>query len=126
MHLMRQPPYSPDLSINDLAFFRALQSCQWDSVEEAREDKDSLIEAVLAAYADFEPMKLNFAFLTLHGCLEEIITSHGDNQYSIPHMGKEALLLTGQLPTRVEASEAAVDISSLFVDEIIGDGIIAD
>ena len=73
-------------------------------MEEAREDKDSLVEAVIAAYADFEPMKLNFAFLTLHGCLEEIISLHGDNTYKIPHMGKEALLAIGQLPVRVEAN----------------------
>ena len=31
-----QLPNSPDLNINDLSFFRALQACQWDSVKEAR------------------------------------------------------------------------------------------
>ena len=42
-----QPPNSPDLNVNDLSFFLALQACQWwDSVEEARNNVDLLIKAV--------------------------------------------------------------------------------
>ena len=113
--LTPQPPNSPDTNINDLSFFRALQSCQWDSVEEAKDDKDSLIEAVKAAYADFDHKKNNRSFLTLATCLEEIIQSHGDNRYKIPHMGKERLERLGELPERIEASESSMEIARSFL-----------
>ena len=71
--LTPQPPNSPDTNINNLSFFHALQSCQWDSVEEAKDNKESLIEAVQMAYADFDDKKINRAFLTLATCLEEIL-----------------------------------------------------
>ena len=51
--LTKQPANSPDLNINDLSFFRKLQSGQWDSVEEAHNDIDGLIEAVQAAFVFF-------------------------------------------------------------------------
>ena len=116
IRLTPQPPNSPDLNINDLAFFRALQSNQWDSVEDAREDKDSLIEAVLAAYEDFPPKLLNFSFLTLAGCMEEILQSHGDNIYKIPHMRKEVLHRMGLLPKQVHATEASIEFGGSFLD----------
>ena len=53
IRLTKQPANSPDLNINDLSFFRALQSGQWDSVEEAHNDIDGLIEAVQAAFVFF-------------------------------------------------------------------------
>ena len=114
--LTPQPPNSPDTNINDLSFFRALQSCQWGSVEEAKDDKDSLIAAVKAAYEDFDHKKINRSFLTLATCLEEIIQSHGDNRYKIPHIGKERLERLGQLPVRIEASELSIEIASDFLD----------
>ena len=40
-----QPANSPDTNINDLGFLWALQSCQWDHVDEAGKDKDGLIYA---------------------------------------------------------------------------------
>ena len=55
IRLTKQPANSPDLNINDLSCFRALQSGQWwDSpVEEAHNDIDGLIEAVQAAFVLF-------------------------------------------------------------------------
>jgi len=53
IRLTKQPTKSPDLNINNLSFFRALQSGQWDSVEEAHNDIDGLIEAVQAAFVFF-------------------------------------------------------------------------
>ncbi len=91
-----------------------------------KEDKDLLMEAVIAAYADFEPRKLNFAFLMLHQCLDK--NMHRNNTYKLPHKGKETLLLLArQLPMRVEASDAAVDIGSVNCSwiKINGDKIIA-
>jgi hypothetical protein len=114
--LTPQPANSPDTNVNDLGFFRALQARQWDSVVQATHDKYALIEAVTAAYDAFDPRLINFNFLTLSTCLEEIIKSHGDNLYKIPHIGKESLERLNQLPVRIAASEEAIDISHPFVD----------
>ena len=65
IRLTMQPANSPDLNINDLLFFRSLQSCQWGSVEEAKNNVDHVIEAVQAAINLFDPKLLNFSFLTL-------------------------------------------------------------
>jgi hypothetical protein len=54
-----QPPNSPYLNVNDSSFFCALQACQRDSVEEARDNVDLVIEAVADAYHLFCPRKLN-------------------------------------------------------------------
>ena len=81
-----------------------------------KDNKDSLIEAVQMANADFDDKKINRAFLTLATCLEEIIQSHGDNRYKIPHIGKDRLERLGQLPARIEASESSIEIARDFLD----------
>jgi hypothetical protein len=117
IQLTEQPPNSPDTNVNDLGFFRALQSAQWDTIENARSNKDNLIAAVLGAFAAYEPMKLNFAFLTLQSCIAEIIKCHGDNIYKVPHMGKERLARLGQLPYRVAVDEQCLDTAVEFLDD---------
>ena len=49
-------------------FFRALQSGQWDSVEEAHNDIDGLIEAVQAAFV-FLTNQIKLFFLNITGLL---------------------------------------------------------
>ena len=67
----------------------------------------------------FEPTKLNCSFLTLHGCLEEIILVNGDNNYNIPHIGKAALERAGILPDRLlAAGEGAIELASTFLDDL--------
>ena len=114
-----QPANSPDTNINDLIFFRALQARQWNSVENAREDPYGLILAVTTAFQEFEPRLLKYNFLTLQTCLEQIILSHGDNIYAIPHMGKERLDNMEMLPLRIKASMEAMVIACDFLE---GDG----
>ena len=71
------------------------------------------------AYANFEVRKINFACLQLAGCLEEIIKVHGNNNYHIPHIGKERLeraYLFG-----LKASEVTIEIAKrFFFDEVGG------
>ena len=56
IQLTKQPANSPDLKINSLSFYRALQSGQWDSMEESNDDVvDSLIESMKAAFNFFNP-----------------------------------------------------------------------
>ena len=93
--LYTQPANSPDLNINDLGFFRALQSSYLQySPTNARE----LIEAVERTYREYPMDKINRIWLSLIGCTNCIIDCHGDNTYSIPHMNKVKLEQLGQLP----------------------------
>jgi len=110
--LETQPPKSPDLNVLDLSFFRALQSYQWRSgfvntIEE-------LIVQVQRAYETFPPRSIDFAFLTLQCCIDDILAIHGDNDYFIRHMGKEGLLRMGTLPTRIVASAPALRTYNLM------------
>jgi hypothetical protein len=43
---------------------------------------------------------------------------HGDNNYNIPHIGKAALERVGILPDRLAAGEGAIELASIFLDEL--------
>jgi hypothetical protein len=53
---------------------------------------DCLIAQVLAAFAQFDPRKNDFRFITLQCCLDNILIRNGGNDYTIQHMGKERML----------------------------------
>jgi hypothetical protein len=103
VELYTQPARSPDLNVEDLGFFRAIQSfndsCPSNAVE--------LIAGVRKAYNDYDYRKINRVFLTLQTILNEIIECNGDNTYKIPHMGKERLEREGRLPLVIAVTEAA-------------------
>jgi hypothetical protein len=90
-----QSAQSPDTNINDLAFFGALQSTQFDLGFAT--DTSGLIVQVLAAFDRFDPIALNNTFLTLQLCMEQIILIHGKNNYDIPHVGKATMRRQKQL-----------------------------
>ena len=94
VEIRNQPPNSPDLNILDLGLFRALQSCYFKDIAGC---KLVLIEKVTKALADYNYSKINNVFLTLMGCMNEIIKENGGNNYSIPCMSKTALERTGDL-----------------------------
>ncbi len=74
---MTQSPKSSDLNVLDLSFFWALQSKQWSNRH--AKTVDQLIEKVLLAFDEFDPMKLNFGWLTLMSCFDDVISCHVDN-----------------------------------------------
>ena len=78
-----------------------------------------LVESVTAACESFEPMKLNFSFLTLQGVLDEVIQRQDDNNYDILHIGKKAALarIQGILTEQLEANEEAIELTRIFLDE---------
>ncbi|KAI2507526.1 hypothetical protein MHU86_6914 [Fragilaria crotonensis] len=111
-----QPPKSPDVNVLDLSFFRALQAAQWKRVP--TRTIDGLIQQeVNEAFAEFNPRKIDFGFLTLQCCMDDILTAYGNNDYKIRHMGKNALLQQGQLPTRIAATETALHVFNMFRDD---------
>jgi len=115
--LETQAAQSPDTNHLDLTFFRSLQARQWD--HGYARNTDELIVQVQSAYQEFNPRKIDFGFLTLQCCINEILECQGDNKYSIPHMAKESLLRRGELPERIIASAAAVNVMNalLGIDE---------
>ncbi|XP_074288192.1 uncharacterized protein LOC141613358 [Silene latifolia] len=98
IHLVFQPPNNPDLNINDLGFFRSLQTLQNDEVAST---VDELVNNVMTAFIDHESMKLNFNYLTLQSVIVEIMNCRRHNDFKIPHMSKESLLRQGILPTNL-------------------------
>jgi hypothetical protein len=106
LQLFNQPANSPDLNINDLAFFNSLQKMQ---LKNPTTTSLELIETVKNAYRDYPPCKLRDAYLTLQGCMNCIMDCNGGNDYKIPHLGKARMERLGLLPTTLVASPIAVD-----------------
>jgi hypothetical protein len=102
--LFTQPARSPDLNINDLAFFRSIQSLYYEA---APDTEFELIEAVEAAFEEYPANKINRMWLTHQSCMNEILECHGDNTYTIPHMNKERLEREGRLPKVLQVTDYA-------------------
>jgi hypothetical protein len=83
MRLLTQPAQSPDMNARDLSCFNALQSAQWD--HGFAKTVDGLIAQVIRACDEFPMRKMDFGFITLQFCLDEILSSNGDNTCKVPH-----------------------------------------
>jgi hypothetical protein len=49
----------------------------------------------------YDPDTLNRVFLTLQGCMIEVMKDGGGNRYKIPHMDKDKLEALDMLPKRL-------------------------
>ncbi|XP_057774932.1 uncharacterized protein LOC130993913 [Salvia miltiorrhiza] len=110
--LVCQPANSSDTNVNDLGFFRAIQTLK--DRKPAR-DVEELLKNVKDAYDEYPPEKLNNVFLTLQGCYHEIIKAKGGNNYKIPHMNKDRLTRQGMLPDCIQVEEGLVRESLDFL-----------
>ena len=81
--LYTQPANSPDLNINDLGLFRALQSAYLHFTPTKPEE---IIQYVQQVHRDYPGRKINRIWLTLQSVMNQIIDAHGDNDFYIPHM----------------------------------------
>jgi len=95
IRLINQPSNSPDLNVLDLGFFNSLQSLTYDMISR---NLDDLIANVQNEFANYDPDTLNRVFLTLQGCLIEVMKDGGGNRYKIPHIDKDRLQSLGMLP----------------------------
>ena len=86
--LQCQPPNSPDLNVLDLGYFRSIQPLQYETPSYSI---DELVQTVLDSFDKLEPSKLESIFLTLQGCILEMLKCRGGNNYKLPHMGKARL-----------------------------------
>jgi len=102
--LVTQPANSPDLNVNDLGFFAALQAmCYCTTPSNAVE----LIEMVEQTYNDYPMNKINRMWVTLQTVFNGMLDTHGGNTYPLTHMGKEKLEKAGRLPRVLDAHPVA-------------------
>jgi hypothetical protein len=121
--LIFQPAQSPDLNICDLSFFASIQSIYYKipGVSNIR----SCVLAVAASFEAYDPRNLNRAFLSLFQNYNLLLQHEGSNKYKVPHMGKERLERTGQLPITIAVADMVVpdnvldDINEDEIGELI-------
>ena len=95
-----QPPNSPDCNTLDLAFFRAIQSIQHQLPSTTI---DSLIANVIAAYQAL-PLDICIkVWTTAQMVMNQIILANGNNNYKLPHAGKDKIvrLIGHSIPDRL-------------------------
>jgi len=102
--LITQPANSPDLNINDLGFFNALQAAYYCTCPK---NQIELIDMVSSCFNEFPTYKINRIWLTYMSMLNEVILAAGCNKCKIPHMNKDKLEREGRLPTALEVNPAA-------------------
>ncbi|XP_057811524.1 uncharacterized protein LOC131025754 [Salvia miltiorrhiza] len=103
--LVQQPPNSPDTNVNDLRWFRAIQSFQ---TQTSSQTINQLIEVVHKAFEELSPNTLNNVFLSLQECMVEIMKVKGENSYKLPHMKKGELARADAFPLNLEVSQDLV------------------
>ncbi|XP_042063220.1 uncharacterized protein LOC121807090 [Salvia splendens] len=113
-HIICQPSNSPDCNVLDLGFFRAIQSIQDDKVANGVDD---LLRNVQSSFDELSAQTLNNVFLTLQGCLTEILKVEGGNGYKTPHMNKERLSRLGILPITLEVEEEIVKAAVAYLQQ---------
>ncbi|XP_042022974.1 uncharacterized protein LOC121770286 [Salvia splendens] len=119
--LVQQPPNSPDTNVNDLGWFRAIQSLQ---TQTACKNVDDLVNAVVQSFNELQPQTLNNVFLSLQGCFMEIMKVQGHNSYKLPHIGKAHLRRTNQLPMDLEVPvELAMQAIAYLRDQRSNQGL---
>jgi hypothetical protein len=102
--LETQPARSPDNNLCDLTFSRSLQSDYW-AMGFAQDIIDDMISKVGQAFDDYELRKLENGWVTLASVLDEVLKCDGNNDFKIPHMGKDRILReTGRLPLSPEVA----------------------
>ena len=104
--LYTQPSQSPDLNILDLGIFNAVQARYRQEVPRTKLD---IIRCVNKAFNEFPREKLNDIWLTHMNVMNEILLSNGDNDYTLPHMGKGKLKRQGKLPVTIPITEYATE-----------------
>lgn len=115
IQLKFQPPNSPDTNVNDLGWFRSIESLKTDVQAKT---VDELVFAVTYSYNELSHYTLNKIFLTLQSCFVEIMIGKGSNAYDIPHMDKDGLFRRGELPEVCEVKMHLVKECLVYLMEM--------
>lgn len=97
-----QPPNSPDLNVLDLGYFRSIQSLQH---QRPSTTVDGLLQTVKNSFESLDKESLESIFLTLQACTLEMLKRKGNNDYTLPHLGKKKLSHEGKLPDNLSCPE---------------------
>ena len=73
-----QPAQSPDLNVDDLAFFHSLQS---DVSLVAKENRRELLEAVEDCWKEYPEEKMSSVWVCLYSSFHGVLESGGNNDY---------------------------------------------
>ena len=111
-----QPANSPDLNVLDLGYFNSIQSLQH---KKNTNNIEELVAAVLQSFLELDRHTLNKVFLSHQQVMTQILLHDGGNDYKLPHMKKNSLARSGQLPVsititdelraKIEANEAQIE-----------------
>jgi hypothetical protein len=113
IRLTCQPANSPDTNVLDLGFFAAIQALfQRSGMPKKIEE---IVEKVEAADWNYPADRANRIFLTLQGCLQEILKEKGGHHYPIPHMKKAMLERLGTLPKTLQCDPSVVQEAMDFL-----------
>jgi hypothetical protein len=112
--IVTQPPQSPDMNKNDLAFFYSLQ-CQVNKLKGKSKDTKILYSCVKKAFEEYDKdtlERLEGIQMEIYRC---ILDDDGGNDYQIPHSGIRVRQKNGQdvpdysVPTELyQKAQAAV------------------
>ncbi len=113
IEMTNQPPNLPDLNVLNLGLFNAL-----DKIQKKTKSKniEQLVTAVTNAFDELPWETINDCFLTLQAVFSQILLKHGNNDYSLPHIGKKRLARAGILPRNLLLSEAAMEAAYAFTE----------
>jgi hypothetical protein len=110
--LFNQPANSPDLNLNDLAFFVSTKAQYW---KDPAQTLGGMILKMEEIYFNYPGEKLRRGFVTLQVVMNQIIEHDGGNNFRLGHIGKERLERLRQLPLIFDVHEEAADWD--FVDD---------
>jgi hypothetical protein len=104
--LFNQPANSPDLNMNDLAFFVSSKAGYW---KDPARTIGGMIVKIAEIYVNYLGEKLSSGFMTLQVVMNQIIEHDGGNEFWLGHIGKERLKRLGELPLRLDVHEEAAE-----------------
>jgi len=99
-----QPANSPDLNVNNLGFFNALQSMCCCTIPT---NEVELIKMVTKTFNEHPAKKINRIWLSLQTVFNNAIEGYGGNKCKMTRMGKETLEQEGGLPALLEVTPMA-------------------
>ena len=86
IHLVSQPPNSPDLNVLNLGLFRSIQVLQH---KKSPTSIDDLVDAVEKSFEEHDTILSNYIFLSLQTCMIKIIKKVGGiHNFNTLHMKK--------------------------------------
>ena len=69
------------------------------------------------AFQGYSVRQLNRIFLTLHGCMKEVMKVGGGNGYDVPHIRKGMLERQGCLPLQLKCEAQLVQAAMAQINE---------